>query len=310
MKKIIFALFTFTAILFISCGNSKSTSTYGVNSAVKPAARSKMSSLGFAASRASESEPMYADMEMAAEESVAVADDIPADFERKLIKTGNLTIEVSSFDEAQAAVADFVKAFSGYTTNSYVAEDYYNVTVKIPAVKFETAMESANNIGKVKYKSENSQDVTDEFYDLESRLETKRILKEKFESYLKQSKDMKELLEVEKQLNEVISDLEAMESRMKRLNGQIEYSTIYINMNLPSGYVNSGYNWPDMGEKFGDLGYGIVNFFANLLMFIIYAVIFGIPVIAIIALLYWLFFGRIGLMVKLFKWLSKKKQDK
>lgn len=302
----------FVTVVTILCG----LSLVSCNKAVKKSAMittnttaKKVAGNGFASYRASAAveAPMMADSMMMEEAVMDESAEISGEFERKLIKTGNLTIEVTSFDNAEASIQNFVKTYGGYITDTSLNEYSFSSTIRIPSKNFELAMNSADSLGKIKYKSENSRDVTDEFYDLESRLETKKVLKEKFETYLKQSKTMADTLEVEKQLNQVISELDAMESRMKRLSKQIDYSTIYIYMNLPTGHVDGGYDWPDMGEKFRGLGVGIVNFFANLFIVIIYAVIFGIPLIAIAALLYWLFFGRVGLLIKLFKWLSKKK---
>ena len=314
MKKINILFISVIALLLISCGAKNSFNSF----VEEPAAmRSVVTGTGFNASKKSVSNSKFASKAMEAIPMYDYAEECEADgeisleyYERKLIKTGNVNLEVDSFDNIEDLLSEFVAAYKGYITDTTLNEYSYYATIKIPAVSFEDAMSSLGNLGKIKYKSENSRDVTEEFYDLESRLETKKILKEKFESYLKKANDMKELLEIEKQLNEVIADLDAMESHMKRLSGEIEYSTIYINMNLPVGYVDSGYNWPDMGEKMGAIGYNLVNFLAGFLMVVIYSLIFGIPVIAAAALLYWLLFGKVGLLIKLFKALSKRKTDK
>ena len=131
-------------------------------------------------------------------------------------------------------------------------------------------------------------------------------MQKKLEVYLGQAKDIKDLLEVERQLNNVTSEIEVMEGRMKRLVNQIDFSTIYMTMNLPTGFDREGFKWPDLGEDFRAFGENFVNFIAKLFISIFYIFIFGIPIVFVLAFLFWLLFGRIGLLVKLFKWLKKK----
>ena len=214
-------------------------------------------------------------------------------------------MEVATLSDLDKTVAEFAQKYNGYVTNSSMNENGFDATVRIPNRYFEEAMNSAGDLGKVKYRSVNSQDVSEDFYDLQTRLETKKTMQKKLESYLSSAKDMKDLLEVERQLNMVTTEVESMEGRMKRLSNQIDYSTIYIGMSLPTGYDNSGFNWPDLGESFREFGYNIVKFGAGLLMFLFYLVVYGIPVVAVAAFFFWLLFGRVGLLVKLFKWLKK-----
>lgn len=226
---------------------------------------------------------------------------------RKLIKNGNATVEVESLENMEAIIQNFAEKYQGYITDTYSNENSLSATLKIPAENFDSAMESTGSLGKVKYKSENSQDVTEEFYDLDSRINTKKILKEKLEKYLTQAKNMTELMEIERELNMVVSDLESMEGRMKRLSNQISYSTLYLYVQLPIGYDREGFVTPDANDKFLEIKEKCVKFFTGFLTVLVYIVIFGIPVLAVAALLYWLLFGRIGLLIKLFKFLSKKK---
>ena len=283
-------------LLFSSC-NKKSASFITNDYAEVPQAFSagrKMVKSAVAENSLMEKAVVYQDADVAEMESSAVQ-------ERKVIRNGNITVEVPSLDEVESRLSDFVKNYNGYITNSYINENSFNATIRIPSVHFDEVMDSAGSFGKLKYRSQNGRDVTDDFYDLESRIGTKKILKEKLESYLAGAKDIKDLLEIERQLNSVISELESMEGRMKRMVNQIDYATIYIDMQLPSGYVETGFKWPDVGEKFRTLGFNFVNFLAGALMFIVYLAVFGIPAIFITAFLFWLLFGKLGLLVKLFR---------
>ncbi|MCQ2241660.1 DUF4349 domain-containing protein [Treponema sp.] len=247
------------------------------------------------------------EMESYVEESAAYGNN-NINVERKLIKTGNITLESDTLSNSENLITEFAKSFGGYITDSSTYEYSYHATVKIPSSKFEEAMTAAGELGKIKYRSVNSQDVTEDFYDLKTRLDTKKIMRDKLESYLSQAKDIKDLLEIERQLNNVISEIEVMEGRLKRLSNQVDYSTIYIGIELPTGFNDSGFEWPDLGENFRKFGSDFVNFMASLLMGIFYFIVFGVPLLAVLAFFFWLLFGRVGLIVKLIKILKKKKE--
>ena len=293
------ALFCATCaiILLIIAGCSKksgsysSKQSYGVNSSAKLAGR------GFAASEAVMADAAYFDdfeYEMGEE-----------NFEQKLIRTGNVSIEVQSVSNAEEEITAWANSLGGYVTNANTWQYGAGFTVRVPSERFDEAMAQAGNFGRVTNRSVNSQDVSDNYYDMKSRLETKYILRDKLQSYLGQAKDIKDLLEIERQLNEVIEDIESTESRFKRLSGQIDYSTIYINMTFERGKDESGIILPDVKDSWNEFVSNVIGFFWSLLKVLFYIVIFGIPVIAIVAFFYWLLFGKVGLLVKLFKKLKK-----
>ncbi len=230
-----------------------------------------------------------------------------ADFERKLIKTGSVQLTVKSLEDSDANIEKWTKKYGGYIANSNMYETSCRYTVKIPAENFDEAMNSVSEFGKIRNRSVNVKDVTDQFYDLQGRLETKKILQEKYNQYLKKADKMKDLLEVERELNSVISEIESMEGQMQRLSHQISYSTIEISFTAVSTprtidtYINK-IRWKSVLAN-------IVNFFIKIFLIIIYVIVIGIPLIAFAAFLFWLLFGKIGLLKKLFSKLRGKKNN-
>ena len=228
-----------------------------------------------------------------------------SDFERKLIRTGNVSLEVKTVSDAEDKITQWAKSLGGYVTNANTWEYGANFTVRVPSARFDEAMTGAGNFGRVTNRSVNSEDVSDNYYDMKSRLETKYILRDKLSSYLNQAKDIKDLLEIERQLNQVIQDIESTESRFKRLSGQIDYSTIYINMQFERGKDEGGIILPDVKNSWNEFVSNVIGFFWGLLKVLFYIIIYGIPILAVAAFFFWLLFGKVGLLVKLFKKLKK-----
>ena len=224
--------------------------------------------------------------------------------ERKLIKRGNVNIEVQNLKNAQESVEKWCKDFGGYIESFYENTNSANFNLRIPSVKFDEALNSVGEFGTVKSKNISTQDVSEQFYDLQGRLATKKVMKERLQKYLTQAKDVKDMLQIEKELNNTISEIESMEGRMKRLSGQIEYSSVNIFLELPYRTSDEGFVWPDFLQGFREFLSNCVDFFVGLFGIMVYAIVFGVPIIAVLAFLYWLLIGKKGLLIKLFKKLS------
>ncbi len=229
----------------------------------------------------------------------------PVEYERKLIRTGNVTLEVKTVSDAEEKISSWAKSLGGYITNANTWEYGAAFTVRVPSTRFDDAMAAVGNFGRVTNRSVNSQDVSDNYYDLQARLETKYILRDKLSGYLSQAKDIKDLLEIERQLNSVLEDIDSTESRFKRLAGQVDYSTIYINMDFERGKDENGIILPDVKDSWNEFVSNVIGFFWGLVKVLFYIVIYGIPIVAIAAFFFWLLFGKVGLLVKLFKKLRK-----
>ena len=307
-KMITTALAVLMAGVFILTGcNKKSAKGYGAPQ-VNALKESKLSTKSFA-SGARASNAVYSDSieyEMAEESSdFDNSRSQNAEYERKLIRTGNVTLEVKTVSDAEEKISAWAKSLGGYITNANTWENGAGFTVRVPASRFDDAMAQTGEFGRVTNRSVSSQDVSDNYYDLQSRLQTKYILRDKLTGYLNQAKDIKDLLEIERQLNSVLEDIDSTEGRFKRLSGQIDFSTIYINMQFERGKDEGGIILPDVKNSWNEFVSTVIAFFWGLLKILFYIVIFGIPLIAVAAFLFWLLFGKVGLLVRLFKKLKK-----
>ena len=220
--------------------------------------------------------------------------------ERKIIKTGSLGYGVKNLSETEEKIVAWLEGFGGYIADTWTNRNNMNVTVKVPASSFEDAMNSTGDFGELLYRSISTEDVSENYYDLETRLETRKILQEKLESYLAGAKSISDLLEIERQLNDVTSELESMEKQFRRLSNQIDFSTISISCRLPANTTEAGFETPDFLQGLKDFGYNALQFLCNFGLGILYIILVGVPSVLLIALLYWLCFGKIGLVRKLF----------
>ena len=224
--------------------------------------------------------------------------------DRKLIKTGSISLEVEQLAATEEAVLAWCQSFGGYVASSFSHEGSAAFTVRIPAVRFDDAMAAAGNLGRVRSRNISTQDVSEQFYDLRTRLDTRKILRDRLQSYLAQAKDMEDLLHIERELNSTLTEIESMEGRMRRLSNQIDYSTITVDLQLPYRTTDQGFQWPSLDRTVRRFLSNVVDFFVDFVAVVLYIIIFGIPILGLVALLYWLLLGRVGLLKRIFKGLK------
>ena len=196
--------------------------------------------------------------------------------------------------------------FSGWIDNSSLYENYLSITIRVPAESLDAFLQMTGELGEVQSRSISADDVTDYYFDTETRLETLRILQERYTEYLKTAENMEDIISIERELNNVISEIESMERTIRRLDGQISYSTVYFYGELPPEEQVSG-ELPSIVEGLKKLVYGFITLIYYIGLGLLYAVIFGVPIILVLGLIYLVGWGRIGLVRKFFKLLSRKK---
>ncbi|MGG8496570.1 DUF4349 domain-containing protein [Tenacibaculum sp. TC6] len=203
--------------------------------------------------------------------------------ERKLIKNGTLEFEVEDLSKAREKILKTVTDVKGYissdeeATSSYRSSNY--LTIRIPANNFDNFLNTIlNGVEKFDQKKITVNDVTEQYLDVETRLKNKRILEEKYREILKKAKSVKEILEVEKELSAIREEIEAAEGKLKYLQNQVSFSTVYITI----------YKELSSQDSFmSNIGNGFKNGVENLKMAAVFLVNIWPFLILLILLLYW-----------------------
>ena len=253
-------------------------------------------------------EPAGSMVRMAAAEAPKSEVDLLLEPGRKKILTADIQLEVRDLETLDAAVKELVAEYEGWVDRSGFWETSLSMTVRIPVESLDAFLDKAGDFGKVLSKNLNAEDVTDYYFDTQSRLETLYILKERFTTYLKEAESIKDIIEIERELSSTIAEIESMEGTMKRLEGQISYATVYLNGELPPEEQVDN-ELPSVLEGLKRLGYGFITLLYYIGLGLLYAIVFGVPIILVLGLIYLVGFGRIGLVRKFFRALSGKRRE-
>ena len=181
----------------------------------------------------------------------------PSEYERKIIKTVNISAQTLKFDESVALVEQLCETLGGYIEsssvsgngiNSKVSSRYANYTIRIPAENLDGFNDGVGEILKITSSSSNSDEVTNTYYDIKSRIEVlemeKEALSELYEKYTDYG-NIGYLIEIQSKLYDVITEIEAYETQIRLYDSKIAYSTVYLNIREVEEYV-------EVKETFGD----------------------------------------------------------
>ncbi len=231
-------------------------------------------------------------------------------FDRKIIRKAELTIEVPSTIAAQQKVTSIAETNGGFVVTSEAIQrenDNQNkrlvdvkLVLRIPSANFNEALTQIQNLAtNLPVNNVNSQDVSEEFIDLEARVRTQRALELQFLEIMKRANKVEEALEVQRQVAEVRTEIEKIEGRKRFLENQSSLSTITVNIQTPLPIVvtASGFRHTvrESASQSLDLAEGIVLFFVRF-------VIVMTPIFVMIVLplgLIALYFRRRALRIRL-----------
>jgi len=189
----------------------------------------------------SQPEMMAVEGEAVAGERAGVAADTanvafqPEVQERLIITTGNLDIVVDDTEESVAQLAAMAETLGGWVVSSNIYQTNEakagNVTLRIPAESFDEAVAQAKAMAtEVRSESSNSDDVTEEYVDLNARLENLEATADRVRSFLDDARRVEDALAVNQELSRLEGEIEAMKGRIQYLEQSAAFSTLSVSL--------------------------------------------------------------------------------
>ena len=185
--------------------------------------------------------------------------------ERKLIKEGRVEFETASLSATRKTIFEAVKKYEAYVSSDQEFKSpgrtSNTLIIRVPERHFDNLLsEATQGVDKFESKEINVKDVTEEFLDIQARLKTKKELEQRYLELLKQAKNVTEMLEIEKQIGQLRTEIESIEGRLNYLQDRVSFSTLTMTF-----YENIPYE-TEFGQKFKK---GFKNGWDNLIWFFV-----------------------------------------
>lgn len=209
---------------------------------------------------------------------------------KKIIKEGNINLKTKNILAAKRQLDQTIKLCQSYYEKEELQNnDYstvYSLRIRIPSDQFEKLVSAIENgEDEILEKNIRANDVTEEYVDLETRLNNKREYLKRYRELLLKANSVKDILEIEGSIRGLEEELESTEGRLKYLSDQVAYSTLEVNLTYNKEYTYKPAEKDPFGERIkkalsggwnGFVDFVVVLFYIWPLILILSGILYGI----------------------------------
>lgn len=152
----------------------------------------------------------------------------------KLILNADLSLETQDFEKSAADIEKMTAEAGGYIESSGTYGDTgsrsANYTLRVPQEKFEQFYAQLGENMHVVSRSRSSEDVTEQYTDIETRLATLQTKHERLLSLLEKADKMEDIIALENALADCEYEIDSLTGSKRRYDDLVGFSTFYINL--------------------------------------------------------------------------------
>jgi len=294
LKILVPALVILALVLAAGCATKETPPTppyYGGGAVPPPAPASAPGFWSTITEHASSttSQGAYRDKAYEAAMPAAPEDISGSDIERKIVRNGYIVLEVNDITVALNGVTALAKDMDGYVVSSNKSGDqditYGQISIRVPSDRFDEAFDRLRQLAvNVPNENTNSQDVTEEYIDLQAQLRNREATEAQYLELLKKAEKVEDILAIQRELSNVRGEIEQLKGRIQYIDRTSDMALIDVNLQKvkPIG----GTAWSAL-ETLKSAARGLVSFGKGLADVLIWVAIFSpVWIIILVVVLY------------------------
>lgn len=211
--------------------------------------------------------------------------------ERKIVKTGEITLEVPAVAAAVGELRALALSLDGYVSDSRTGgdEDSATVTLRVPADRFDRALDRIHAMdGEVRVEATRDEDVTTAVVDLDARIRNLQASEQQYRLLVERAEKIDDVLAVQSRLDEVRGQIEQLTAQLTQLNGLAAMSTLTVTLVPVSTPVEDAAAAWDPGATLGKAVAALVSAGQAVADAAIWLLIVVLPLLVIVAIVVWL----------------------
>lgn len=204
----------------------------------------------------------------------------PEQQERKIVWTVHMELEALAFDDLISSTTKRVDELGGYLESSDISGSrrsdgresrYARLVLRVPSKDLDAFLDEVGTMANVTSLNKQRDDITFEYTDTENRMKSLRIEQEKLFDLLNKATDLESIIRLEERLTQVRYEIENYNSTLKLYDNQVNYSTVYLNINevLKISQASTDSIGSRISTGFTNTLYNLKIFAENLLIYII-----------------------------------------
>lgn len=175
----------------------------------------------------------------------------------KMVYTASIELQTLEFDQAAQDIAALVESMGGYFeqknfSNYSSGYRHASYTVRVPAEKFTDFCAQVGTLCHVTWQTDTAENISEQYYDTQSRLETAQIKLERLQELLKKAESMEDIITIESAISETEYEIESLSGTMRHYDALVDYAA--VTLELSEVYRLSGTEDAprSFGEKLGN----------------------------------------------------------
>jgi hypothetical protein len=223
-----------------------------------------------------------------------IGDNLPGvSAERMIVRNGNLALKVTDVTTSRDRIVLLAASLGGYVVSSsiFASGEILNgsISIRVPDDQFEAAIAQIRALAvKVDHESTSSQDITQEYVDLQSRLKNAQATESQYLALLLKASTVTEILSIQDKLAQTRQQIEQLKGRIQYLEQTAALSLITVSLSPEEG--NNPVTW--LNWNFGGIlksaASGLIIFLQILVAIIIWVLVFSPIWGAVVGMIYWL----------------------
>jgi hypothetical protein len=174
-------------------------------------------------------------------ESSAIADSSAQILDRMVIRTAQLSVEVQDMESALTKARAIASQAGGFVSASNTRIEHNDdqdrmvadLTLQVRSSSADSALSDLRALGKVTSETSGSQDVTDEYVDLESNLRNLQASETAILKLMDKATQISDVLTLQRELTNVRGQIERIQGRKTYLERRTDMATITLSLRLP-----------------------------------------------------------------------------
>jgi hypothetical protein len=161
-------------------------------------------------------------------------------YDAKVIRDGSVDLRISqgSFDTSAGQLRAIASDLGGYVSSGESRIEEYDdsryavgwFTLRVPSDRFDDAVDRIEQLGERVSSSLSSQDVTEEYVDLEGRLDYWRDQEAFYRRLMQEATSIEDLVTVQTRMQDVLLNIEQIEGRLRYLDSRTDFATLTVGL--------------------------------------------------------------------------------
>ena len=150
-----------------------------------------------------------------------------------VIRSAHRAIETKAYDEDALLIDDLVSEYGAYYENRSVSgrdQRVLTAVIRVPSESLDRFLTAMDVVGTIVSREDLAEDVTDEYFDTETRLSVLRAQLEQLNEMTASATSVSDLIEINERANEVTADIEYYEGRIRSMESRRDYSAVSLRL--------------------------------------------------------------------------------